>query len=42
MFAMGSLLFQVEHGIKPELSVDRDGKLILPTILDWKRKIRND
>ncbi|KAG0153886.1 hypothetical protein PDIDSM_1265 [Penicillium digitatum] len=32
MFAMGSLLFQVEHGIKPELSVDRDGKLILPTI----------
>lgn len=32
MFAIGSLLFQVEHGIKPELSVDRDGVLILPSI----------
>jgi hypothetical protein len=32
MFAMGSLLFQVEHGIRPELSVGRDGELILPRI----------
>jgi hypothetical protein len=32
MFAMASLLFQVEHGIKPELSVDSDGELILPSI----------
>jgi hypothetical protein len=32
MFAMGSLVFQFEHGIKPELSVDRDGVLILPSI----------
>lgn len=32
MFAMGSLLFQVEHGAKPELSVDSHGTLVLPDI----------
>lgn len=32
MFAMGSLLFQIEHGIRPELSVGKDGGLILPSI----------
>jgi hypothetical protein len=32
MFAMGSLIFQVEHGAKPELSVDSRGTLVLPKI----------
>lgn len=32
MFAMGSLIFQVEHGVKPELSVDSHGTLVLPNI----------
>ncbi|KAJ5121421.1 uncharacterized protein N7515_009382 [Penicillium bovifimosum] len=32
MFAMGSLIFQVEHGIKPGFSVDTDGELVLPEI----------
>lgn len=32
MFAMGSLIFQVEHGAKPELSVDSHGTLVLPKI----------
>lgn len=32
IFAMGSLIYQVEHGIRPELSVGRDGELILPKI----------
>ena len=32
MFAIGSLLFQVEYRIRPKLSVGRDGELILPKI----------
>lgn len=32
MFAMGSLIFQMEHGAKPELSVDNHGRLVLPKI----------
>ncbi|KAJ5544592.1 hypothetical protein N7535_007013 [Penicillium sp. DV-2018c] len=32
MFAMGSLIFQMEHGAKPELSVDDHGRLVLPEI----------
>jgi serine/threonine protein kinase len=31
-FAMGSLIFQMEHGMKPTLSVDANGALILPKI----------
>jgi serine/threonine protein kinase len=31
-FAMGSLIFQMEHGAKPELSVDERGTLILPEV----------
>jgi len=29
---MGSLVFQMEHGVKPELSVDNQGKLGIPQI----------
>ncbi|KAJ5179428.1 hypothetical protein N7492_002638 [Penicillium capsulatum] len=32
MFAMASLIFQVEHGTKPELFVDSHGTLVLPEI----------
>lgn len=32
MFAMGSLIFQMEHEAKPELSVDNHGRLVLPKI----------
>ncbi|OJI80946.1 hypothetical protein ASPTUDRAFT_58302 [Aspergillus tubingensis CBS 134.48] len=32
MFAMGSLIYQMEHGAKPELSVDSHGMLVLPSI----------
>jgi serine/threonine protein kinase len=32
MFAMGSLIFQIEHEVKPELSVDSRGTLVLPKI----------
>lgn len=32
IFAMGSLMFQMEHGAKPELSVDSHGTLVLPSI----------
>lgn len=32
MFAMGSLIFQVEHGAKPELSVDSHDTLVLPKV----------
>ncbi|PYH34448.1 kinase-like protein [Aspergillus neoniger CBS 115656] len=32
MFAMGSLIYQMEHGVKPELSVDSHGMLVLPSI----------
>ncbi|RAK88395.1 hypothetical protein BO79DRAFT_266608 [Aspergillus costaricaensis CBS 115574] len=32
MFAMGSLIYQMEHGVKPELSVDSHGTLVLPGI----------
>lgn len=32
LFAIGSLLFQLEHGFKPEFSTNRDGELELPKI----------
>ncbi|KAL5336615.1 hypothetical protein BJX70DRAFT_389811 [Aspergillus crustosus] len=32
MFAMGSFIFQMEHGARPELSVDNHGILVLPKI----------
>ncbi|CAG8429867.1 unnamed protein product [Penicillium salamii] len=32
MFAMGSFIFQLEHGAKPELVVDSNGTLALPKI----------
>ncbi|KAJ5461053.1 uncharacterized protein N7458_002605 [Penicillium daleae] len=32
MFAMASLIFQMEHGAKPELSVDSHDTLVLPKI----------
>lgn len=32
MFAMASLIFQVEHGAKPEVTIDSHGVLVLPTI----------
>jgi serine/threonine protein kinase len=32
MFAMASLIFQMEHGAKPELSVDSHRTLVLPKI----------
>lgn len=32
MFAMGSLIFQMEHGAKPQISTDSHGTLILPEI----------
>ncbi|RAH57984.1 hypothetical protein BO85DRAFT_487807 [Aspergillus piperis CBS 112811] len=32
IFAMGSLIYQMEHGVNPELSVDSHGTLVLPSI----------
>ncbi|TWU70917.1 hypothetical protein ED733_000688 [Metarhizium rileyi] len=32
MFAIGSLIFQMEHGTKPELSIDSHNILVLPKI----------
>ncbi|OJZ87696.1 hypothetical protein ASPFODRAFT_45412 [Aspergillus luchuensis CBS 106.47] len=32
IFAMGSLIYQMEHGVKPELSIDSHGTLVLPSI----------
>ncbi|GKZ82669.1 hypothetical protein AnigIFM56816_007490 [Aspergillus niger] len=32
MFALGSLIYQMEHGVKPELSLDVHGTLVLPNI----------
>ncbi|GLA39026.1 hypothetical protein AnigIFM63309_006352 [Aspergillus niger] len=32
IFAVGSLIYQMEHGVKPELSLDVHGTLVLPNI----------
>lgn len=32
LFAMGSLIYRVEHGAKPKLSVDDRGNLVLPEV----------
>ncbi|GKZ38419.1 hypothetical protein AbraIFM66950_010608 [Aspergillus brasiliensis] len=32
IFAMGSLIYHMEHGVKPELSVDSHGTWVLPNI----------
>ena len=32
MFAMGTLIFQVEHRAKPDISIDSHGTLVLPEI----------
>ena len=41
MFAMASLIFLVEHGYKPELSVDSKGTLVLPRIETSHESINN-